>query len=369
MKKIIIFNAGSFLYGAERGLINLVKAIKGKFYITVVLSKKGPLEEKLKNISVNIDVKIFPLPILVASFSPFYIVKTILFSILSFIYFIPYVIFRKTDTIVTNSLILFFPAIISKITNKKHIWYIREFTASKFLNKILGLFIKAFSSRIICQSEIINDKLGIKNKAGVVYEPLDSDDYKIYDYFLVRKEFGFPDSSKIVSIISRIHPSKGQYEFIKKFQNILVKRKDIFLLIVGDISCLTAGSRRYKRKIKEIIRKNNLKNVLLLGYRADVDRILSLSDICVFPFRRDEPFGIAVAEALAFGKKTFYPKRGGLKEVYKIFGSGEDLTAGGVSKALFSLESGRPRGMDKLYIPDILSFKVYQDKITGIIGQ
>ena len=368
MRKIIIFNPGSFVYGAERGLINFVKAVKDEFIITVVLPKKGLLAEKLKSISANIKIKIFPLPVLTASFSPVYFIKTALLSVLNLIYFSFYIIFKKTDTICTNSLFLFSFGIIAKITNKKHIWFVREFFSSGLINRISGGFVKLFSNKIICQSKAISSKLHLKNGTNIVYEPLNPDDYKIYDCSLVRKEFGFPASAKIITIISRIHPLKGQYEFIKKFQDKLINHKDLFLLIVGDISSSIAKSRSYKKKIEKIIRENNLKNVLLLGYREDIDKILSLSDICVFPFRREEPFGIAVAEALSFGKKTFYPKSGGLKEVYKIFGSGEDFTIEGVLKALSGLEGGRFSGTDKLYIPDILCFKAYKNKIVDIIG-
>jgi len=97
------------------------------------------------------------------------------------------------------------------------------------------------------------------------------------------------------------------------------------LLIAGDISYPDPKSTLYKRKIERVIKENRLNNVFLLGYHDDIDRILCMSDICVFPFLREEPFGIAVVEALAFGKQTFYPKAGGLREVYKIFGSGKIL--------------------------------------------
>jgi len=368
MKKIIIFNASPFIYGAEKGLTNFVRAIKDKFSITVVLPERSLLGEKLKNISADIEIKIFPLPVLTASFSLVYFIKTILFSILSIIYFTFYVISRKIDLICTNSLLLLFPGIIAKITGREHVWYVREFFSYGLLNRVAGLFVKIFSSKIICQSKAIRSKLHIKNGAEIVYEPLSLDDYKIYDYSLARKEFNIPVQAAVITIISRIHPLKGQYEFIEYFLDVLTGSQDLFLLIVGDISSSTARSRSYKRRMEEIIKKNNLKNVFLLGYREDVDKILSLSDICVFPFRREEPFGIAVAEALAFGKKTFYPKSGGLKEVYKMFGAGEDLTAGGILKALSELGSRRIDGVSRLHLPDSLCFKIYKDKIIGIIG-
>jgi len=68
MKKILIFNPGFSVYGAEKGLINFVKAVKDEFIITVVLPKKGLLAKKLKSISADIKIKIFPFPVLTASF-------------------------------------------------------------------------------------------------------------------------------------------------------------------------------------------------------------------------------------------------------------------------------------------------------------
>ena len=79
MKRILIFNSGGFVYGAEKGLINLVKAIKGKFIITVVLPKRGLLARKLKSISA---------------------------------------------IICTNSLLLSFPGVVAKMTN--FVIYFRE---------------------------------------------------------------------------------------------------------------------------------------------------------------------------------------------------------------------------------------------------
>ncbi len=354
------------MYGAERGLLNFIKALGGNYEITVVLPNAGLLKEKLKVINRDIDIKIFPLPVLAAYWSPVYWIKTALLSIVNVIYFSFYVIFKKIDIICTNSLLLSFPGAVARITNKKHIWYVREFFRSGILNKICGIFVKFFSATVICQSEAIADKLYLKGKSNIIYEPLDTKNFKIYNCQSVRKEFKLSPSAKIITIISRIHPLKGQYEFIEKIKDILKIYPDLFLIIVGDISCLSPKSILYKRKMERVIKENRLNNVFFLGYRDDIDRILSMSDICVFPFLREEPFGIAVAEALAFGKKTFYPKSGGLREVYEMFGLGEDLTVEGVLEALSRLGSERFSGADKLYVPDALCFKTYKDKIADI---
>ena len=72
MKKIIIFNASAALYGAERGLFHLIKVLGDGSQITVVLPHTGPLVEKIRDANPDVEIKIFPLPVLIASLSPLY---------------------------------------------------------------------------------------------------------------------------------------------------------------------------------------------------------------------------------------------------------------------------------------------------------
>lgn len=369
MKRIIIFNSGAFIYGAEKGLIHFIKALNNNFEITIALPHKGPLESKLKELFGNIHIKTLPLAILKSSLSPFYYINFFFFSIVNTIYFLSYVIRENIDIICTNNLLLIFPSIVAKLTKKRHIWFVREFLPVNSLNLILGRFITKFSNEIICQSETIKDKLSLISEGRVIYEPIDLGGYKIYEPKNAKRDLNLPLNSIIISIISRIHPCKGQYEFLKKFKNDLKKSDDIFLIIAGDTSLPTSKNRLYKRKIEEFIEKNHLKNVKLLGFREDIDKILSLSDICVFPFLREEPFGIAVTEALAFGKITFFPKRGGLKEVYKIFNRGEDFDAKKIVETISFLKKNPSRKPAKLYIPDILSFQNYKNEIVSLFKE
>ena len=368
MKKIVIFNASPFIYGAEKGLINFVKALKDKYEITVILPRGGHLENELKRSHYSVNVKIFPLAVLKFSLSPFYYIGFIPLLILNIVYFFFYVIFKKIDIICSNSLLLIFPAIVAKLSGRKNVWFIREFFPQGLLNKTLGRYAERFCDTIICQSEAIKNELSLSDKATVSYEPLDENDYKIYGSFSAKEELNLPPSSTVIALISRIHPSKGQYEFIRDIKNTFKKTKNLFLVIAGGISVNNLRSRLYKRNIEKIIREEELKNVFFLGYVEDISKVICAADICVFPFKRKEPFGIAVAEALAFGKKVFYPRSGGLKEVYKIFGSGEDFTIEGILKALRGPEDGTFKGANKLYIPDALCFKAYKDKIAGIMG-
>ncbi|MBL7069180.1 MAG: glycosyltransferase family 4 protein [Candidatus Omnitrophica bacterium] len=366
MKRIIIFNSSAFIYGSEKGLLNLIKALRKNFRITVVLPERGPLEERIRRLSPRIEIKRFPLAIISSSLSPFYYIRFGLLSLIDIVYFTFYIIFKDMDIICTNNLLLVFPGIVARITGKRHMWHVREFSSSRFLNSFLGRFIGRFSHTVICQSDTIKDRLRLDDKAKVIYEPLDESDYKIHASGPIKRELDLPADSKIIALISRIHPSKGQLEFIKGIKDGLKKYEDLFLIIVGDISPFNLKNRLYKRRMKDLINKSGLKNVLLLGFREDIDRMLSLSDICVFPFKREEPFGISVAESLAYGKPTFYPRTGGLKEIYDIFKEGEEPDIAKILERVSGLRGCDSKGTERLRIPERISFLRYSREIIPI---
>lgn len=365
MKKLIIFNASAFIYGAERGLINFIKASKDVVDITVVIPSHGPLVKKLKEL--NVSVKIFPLPVLMFSFSPLYFPIFILLSVVTALFFTFYVTHKKIDIVCSNSLLLTFPVFVAKLTRRKHIWYIREFFSPNLLNLALGIFAQKFSHQIIYQSKTIKHKFVHTTKGTIIYEPIYPETYRIHSPELIKKEFNLPLTSKIITIISRIHPSKGQLEFIEQMKDTLRNYNNLFLLLAGDITPSTLKNRLYKQRIKKIIKKYNLKNVVLLEFQQEVDKILSISDICVFPFLREEPFGIAVAESLAFGNLTFFPRKGGLGEVYEIFKKGEEFNIKKIIVTVIAIKETNKEKLKTLYIPEILSFENYKHQIISVL--
>ena len=86
----------------------------------------------------------------------------------------------------------------------------------------------------------------------------------------MREELGFSCDSVIISLVSRVHYSKGQLEFIRAAKTYLKKFKNIFLLLAGDIDSQDYRSKIYKNKIIESIEKNCLNNVIFLGFQKDV---------------------------------------------------------------------------------------------------
>ncbi|MFH0912767.1 MAG: glycosyltransferase, partial [Candidatus Omnitrophota bacterium] len=255
-------------------------------------------------------------------------------------------------------------------TNRHHIWHMREFFSFSFVNKIIGRLASIASEGIVCMSENIRVTLFPlyrKNNLKVIYEALDNFAYKRYDYSASRKEFDISDKCIVISMISRMHPQKGQYELLEMAQEIL-KEKDVLFLIAGDIAPSNLRNILYKRKIEYFIRKMNLGyRVRLLGFRGDVDKILSLTDICIFPFLREEPFGLAMAEAFIFGKRVLFYHRRGLDEIDAFFShAGETLSPENLRQSIEKIR--RSRFIENnITIPPVFSFNNYEKEINSFI--
>ncbi|MBD3263488.1 MAG: hypothetical protein GF375_00110, partial [Candidatus Omnitrophica bacterium] len=283
MKKLLLFSSSSSLYGSERGLLNLIEALYNRHKLIAVVPAKGELIEKIKRYYPEVEIKKLPLPVLALSYSPFYYFNLAVLSLLVLIYFIPFILNRKIDIICTNNLLLPVSALTAKIAKKKHIWFVREFFPYSLFNRILAGIVLKFSDEIIFQSYFIKKKIGITNRGKVIYEPLIENRYKLYERAAARKYFQLPGDKIIISLISRIHPNKGQYEFIKKFTDYFYEDNDVILLLAGDISFSSLRNMLYKRKILNFIRSAGNGKIIFKGFVAEIDKMISAVDICVFP--------------------------------------------------------------------------------------
>ena len=99
------------------------------------------------------------------------------------------------------------------------------------------------------------------------------------------------------TFLGRLHPSKGIFDLIKIWQEIVKQFPTAKLAIIG------GGDNAIKNKLKQKIHNANLnENIDILGYLPDREtfKIIKNSDVFVFP-SHEEGFAIAIAESLACG--------------------------------------------------------------------
>ena len=146
---------------------------------------------------------------------------------------------------------------------------------------------------------------GIQRDIKVIQNFIDIDKYE-RKHNNCEKNVISEGDEKIIVHISNFRPLKRIIDVIKIFQKINLEISSK-LIMVGD------GPE--KKKAKDYLRKNNLKNrVIFLGKTNEVDEILCSSDLFLLPSEK-ESFGLAALEAMALKVPVISTNIGGLSEL------------------------------------------------------
>lgn len=129
----------------------------------------------------------------------------------------------------------------------------------------------------------------------------------------LRKSVGVQSDEKLIGVVGRLDPWKGQYELLQAFKSINKKFPNTKLIIIGDE---VSGS-DYTRKVKDFVAKNDLsEQVIFKGFQKNVHEWMSALDIFVMP-SYEEAFGIVLVEAMAAGKPCLSTNAGGVPDIIK----------------------------------------------------
>jgi glycosyltransferase involved in cell wall biosynthesis len=157
---------------------------------------------------------------------------------------------------------------------------------------------------------------------------------------ILRKELGIAQDIPIIGIVARLVWQKGYEYAIKAMPFVLKRYPRAILVIIGD--------GHLKNKLQDLVKELSVeKNVLFLGYRRDVEKIMADFDVFVLP-SISEGLGLSLLEAMALGKPVVATEVGGMPEVVKSGISGllvapkdSEALATGILKILSSKEMSR----------------------------
>lgn len=313
-KKRILVCAAHFyphVGGSEKYILELYSRMTNQFKIDILVSdyQKNPSFEKYNGLNIyRLDSwcllgDTYPIPKL--NIKNYKILKNIL---------------KNDDYLFINTHTRFFVItilgyLISKIKRYKLI-HTEHGTSSaiydnRFVEILSSVYDKTMGSLIVKSSEF---SIGISKASNKFLKQLKAK--KVYlvpngvdtSYFKktpsnLRSSLGFNEDEILITYIGRLTQPKGVQDLIKAFN--LLKIDKLKLLIVGDGACLN--------ELKKISKNNP--NIIFLGHRSDVPKILSITDIFVNPSHY-EGLPTSVLEAASVGVPIVATNVGGTEEMF-----------------------------------------------------
>ena len=123
--------------------------------------------------------------------------------------------------------------------------------------------------------------------------------------------FGVKREQKVVGVVGRLDPQKGQLEFLRSTCRVLEKSPDTVFALIGRP---THEGLEYTETLLKFIEQNRLApHVRLIDHMEEINQAMACLDIFVLPSYR-EAFGNVLIEAMASGVPVIATDAGGPSE-------------------------------------------------------
>ena len=333
---ILCISHGSTLNGGERAFSDMLEALylsNHKLY--AIFPNEGPIIEKCKDFLIDYTIQRqswwldrgVPLSI-----------KDKLKLIIRFLKDIKAtnsIIKRyNPDIVITNSIVIPCGAFSSKLSRKKHIWFLHELGKDDhnfnfiYGKKITIWLIDKLSAKILCNSDFLKSYFSKymrnKNKLQTVYSAV-----KIEDML-----FSLCNQSLSLIFTGRFAEGKGQLEAVNAI-NLLVEKgvNDIQLLLVG------SGVDSYSQSVRCYVETNHLENnVKIIDFCNDVTQYYQKANVALICSRSE-----------AFGRVTIESMKMGLPVIVSNTGANPELVTDGFNGYIY--EFGNPHDLaDKILL-------------------
>ncbi len=300
--RILFVHPSVELYGADKILLYILKMLCKKHEITVLLPKIGVLNEEIKNVSSNIEIKICPkLPIVHSRLSLFDYLKLPL-RILN----CKRLFDKKFDYCFCNTL----ASILCLFSgfSKKRVLYIHEIIANKFLNFGFSVLSKLGANKVVCVSAHVKDNLLFSKNYSVIHNGIPD----IAGGFTENKINA--DGKIRFALPGRFMPQKGQLFLIEALKKIGDEyKKKILIDMYGSAPPFKP---ELLSSLKQEISKNNLDSIISLhNFTQDIKDIYLNANVILVPSLMADPFPTTVLEALMFSRPVISANHGGASEI------------------------------------------------------
>ena len=329
LKRLAIIESGAGIGGAEVNLFRLAPRIsEAGWELLVLVPTEGPLTNELSR--WNIRWRLFESPAFKSTSSYIRQIKVpnplaISYDCLA--------IFRQASAITealrdegvglvhTNSMFSHFVGgLAARRLGIPCLWHLQDIVNVRsgfgLFRPLLNLAAGTLASAIVCISESVACQLSwlsIKDRVRLIYNGVDTNLFTNDGPRSYRREWLGTRYTTLVGQVGRLTPWKGQETMIEMAK--LAKRENlpIRFVIIGDDSYGLPG---YLDHLMRLAQNHDLEDqVLFTRWLNDMPSAYRSLDLLVHPVREPEPFGLAIAEAMACRTPVAVFDYGGAAEV------------------------------------------------------
>jgi L-malate glycosyltransferase len=229
---------------------------------------------------------------------------------------------RKADVIHTNGLKAhLLGGMAGRMVFRPVIWHVRDFPPSGTQGTLFRTAARVLPRLLLANSEAVATAWRSGGRLPVrvwpLLNPVDLERFHpTVSGAAVRAELGFGPDVPLVGMVAHLTPWKGHEDFLRVALAVSDRMPRARFLVSGGAIYETAGHDGYDESLKRRAVDLGLGGrVRFLGNRDDVPGILAALDVVVHCPIAPEPFGRAVAEAMAVGRPVVAARDGGIPEI------------------------------------------------------
>jgi glycosyltransferase involved in cell wall biosynthesis len=310
--KISFISHSAALGGAERGLLDIIDAVREKgVFVHVVIPKSGPLEEELLKRGVVFEVSDL--------FWWANVEKDNIKDAQNLIYrnALELVLKLKNvnpDIVFTSTSVISEGAIAAKILSVPHVWNVSEFgTEEHGIRYMLDEkermeFVDKYSDKIFFVSDALKkyyEKRLDRKKMTVIPNMV-----KIKKSAIRQEIFFHLGDALKLALVGNVTKGKGQKDAILAVCDLLKKDKKVELVMAG-----TIGSREYYDELQKIIQENELEDYIkYVGCLESAAELIDQADVALV-CSTQEGFGRVAVEGMLSRKPVILSNSGALPEL------------------------------------------------------
>jgi len=368
-KEIVFFHLSAELYGADRVLLNILVALKGKANLRVCLPNQGPLVDEMRKCVPEVEIIVDEdLPIIARVYmTPKGVIA----------FFVKYLRFRKKAHRISPGAIVYLntmavsPLLLMGLKNKIILHVHEILDNKKLLNRQINQIACRNADKIVCVSNAVRDNLlktspNCGNKMLLLYNGIEQPAISIESQHCV---FENSDEKLKFVLVGRLKPMvKGQIAAIKAFSLLSEEEKDKCKLYF--IGSTVKGQEYMEEEIRNEIKINGLERCCtIIPFEKNMGNIYSQVCIALVPSMRPDPLPTTVIEAMSYSLPVIGSNAGGIPEMIIDGKTGylidpQDSIAFRDAIRMFILNPQKIRDMGdagREYYLKNFTFKVFQD--------